>query len=181
MLDSIGSSLLSEDISNDKLKTEIEQAHQLVQGILGQVRELSLDLRPGMLDDLGILPTLLAFLDRLERQEILKIDFKHKGMDRRFNTQIETAVFRVIQEAITNVTRHAKTQEVSVRLWCQSDSLGLQVKDTGVGFNPENVLTSLRTAGLAGIKERITLCGGNLTIESKPNEGTCITAEIPIS
>jgi signal transduction histidine kinase len=180
ILDSMNESLYDDSVSTNKLETDIKRAHALVGEILSQVREMSLDLRPGMLDDLGILPALLAYLERLSYQDILHVDFRHSGIDRRFNQAIETTVFRVIQEALTNVTRHAQTKNVSVRVWCHSNSLGLQVKDFGIGFDTEKVLKNAHTAGLAGIKERIALCDGQITIESNPKEGTCITAEIPI-
>ncbi|MFC1878478.1 sensor histidine kinase, partial [Chloroflexota bacterium] len=104
----------------------------------------------------------------------------HSGIGRRFSQQIETTVFRVIQEATTNVVRHAQTDQVVVRVWFHSQSLGLQIKDFGLGFDPAAIRTSGRTTGLSGIEERIALCNGQLTIETQYQQGTNITAEIPI-
>ena len=106
---------------------------------------------------------------------------KHTGLDgRRFATAVETAAYRIVQEALTNVARHAKVEEATVRTWAGADTLGVQIEDGGVGFDLEAALASYATSGLAGMDERASLLGGRLTVESTPGQGTHVTAEFPL-
>jgi signal transduction histidine kinase len=144
------------------------------------VRNLSLDLRPPMLDDLGLLPTLLWHVKRYMTQSDVVVDFKHHGLEgRRFRTDIETAAFRIVQEALTNVARHARVQHAAVRLWATHDTLGVQIEDQGVGFDPQTAAVGCN--GLVGVRERVWLLRGALTIEAAPGAGTRITAEWPLA
>ena len=93
---------------------------------------------------------------------------------------LATTVFRIIQEALTNVARHAEVEEVGVRLWANERVLGMQIEDQGLGFDTSIVLASASTSGLSGIRERVELCSGELEIESTPGGGTCLTAELPL-
>jgi signal transduction histidine kinase len=160
------------------LKSRIDEAQALVDQLMEQVEELSLDLHPPMLDELGLLPTLLAHFDRYTHQTHIQVMFKQNGLDsRHFRPELETTVYRLIQEALTNVARHAGVQEVTVRLWVGHDTLGVEVEDHGVGFDPQATGVSM---GLPGMRERAALLGGQLTIESAPGSGTQITAELPL-
>ena len=94
--------------------------------------------------------------------------------------QVETAAYRIVQEALTNVARHAGVSEVTVRLWTDQDTLSVQIEDQGTGFDPEPALAAANTIGLAGMRERAVLLGGQLTIESAPGAGTYVTAELPL-
>lgn len=157
------------------------EAQAMIHELMALVRDLSLDLRPAMLDDLGLLPTLLWHLDRYTNQTHVCVTFKHAGLEgRRFAPQVETAAYRIVQEALTNVARHAGVSEVTVRLWTDQDTLSVQVKDRGAGFDPEATLATSDTIGLAGMRERAVLLGGQLTIESVPGAGTYVTAELPL-
>lgn len=158
----------------------IADARQQTREVLNQVRELSLRLRPAMLDDLGLVPALLAHFERFSATTNIRVDFRHSGLYDRFPTAIENAVFRMIQESLTNVARYAGVQDVSVRLLAEEDLLVAQVRDQGIGFDPELRLTEHVSSGLSGMNERITLCGGQLTVESAPGQGACLTAEFPI-
>lgn len=159
----------------------LKDAQSLVSDLMARVRELSLDLRPAMLDDLGLLPTLRWHLVRYMKQTNIKVLFKHTGLERRFASEVETAVYRLVQEALTNVARHAKVNELIVRLWADYDTLKVLIEDHGVGFDPAAALASNASSGLAGMYERILLLGGDLTIESRPGDGTRLTAELPIA
>lgn len=160
--------------------SKLENAQEMANTLLKQVRELALDLRPGMLDDLGLLPALLAYFDRYKEQTRIQVSFKHSGIDRRFPGEIETTTFRIIQEALTNVARHAQVDQAQVRLWTETNTLHTQVQDDGIGFDPDQVLTSNASIGILGMQERVGLCGGRLEIESQPGLGTCVTTEIPV-
>jgi signal transduction histidine kinase len=144
------------------------------------VRQLSLDLRPAILDDLGLLPALLWHFDRYQDQGV-RVTFKHSGIEgRRFGSTLETAAYRIIQEALTNVARHACVCDVIVRAWTNSETLGVQIEDHGKGFDIELALAGSKTSGLTGMRERATLLEGQFIIESRPGAGTHITAEFPL-
>jgi PAS domain S-box-containing protein len=160
----------------------IQEARGRVDHLVKLVREMSLDLRPTMLDDLGLVPALHWHFDRFFGTSGVRVDFKHTGVtERRFAPDIETAAYRVVQEALTNVVRHSGAKEVTVRLWTSHNSLSVQVEDPGVGFEPEKVLARGVSSGLAGIRERAALLGGRVRIESAPGSGTHLTAEFPVS
>ena len=159
---------------------KLNNAQELVNLLLKQVRELALDLRPGMLDDLGLLPALFMHCERFTQQTDVKVIIKHSTINQRFSGEIETTAFRIIQEALTNVARHAQVKQVFVRLWVEEENLMIQIQDDGAGFNQDEVMNKTTSIGLLGMQERATLCGGCLEIESEPGLGTCLTLEIPI-
>ena len=161
-------------------KTGFEKARALVDELLDRVRQLSFDLRPAALDHLGLLPGLLALFERYTKQTGVLVDFKHQGVDGRFDPEIETTAYRIVQEALTNVARHADVRRVSVRLWAAADTLSIHIEDHGRGFDQEAVLATPQSGGIPGMQERVTLLGGRLTIESHPGAGTQITAELPL-
>lgn len=168
----------------EALKTSMQQALTLVGELIQLVRNLSLDLRPAMLDDLGLVPTLLWHFDRYTAQTKVRVVFEHAGIEQRFATEIETAAYRIVQEALTNVARHARASQATVRLWVDENWLNVQVEDHGVGFDTEamleTVLASGATFGLSGIRERVLLLEGQLTVEATPGQGTRLTAELPL-
>jgi signal transduction histidine kinase len=179
-LDILARSVSQREIAPSDLRKELFHIQEMLSQLLKQVRELSLDLRPALLDDLGLLPALLSHFDNYSALTTIKVNFKHSDLVDRFPPEIETAAFRIIQEAMTNVARHANVKEVAVRLWANEQILGLQVEDRGKGFDPQAIRLSKPTIGLSGMHERATLCGGQLEIESEPGTGTCLTAEFPL-
>jgi signal transduction histidine kinase len=111
----------------------------------------------------------------------VRVTFKHTGLEgRRFAPEVETAAYRIVQEALTNVARHAGVSEVTVQLWTDQDTLSVQIEDRGTGFDPEAAQASGNTTGLTGMRERAVLLGGRLTVESAPAAGTHVTAELPL-
>jgi GAF domain-containing protein len=163
------------------LGERLGQAQALVQELLERIRALSLDLRPSILDDLGVLPALLGHIERYMSQTKIRVHLEHSGLDRRFAPETETGVYRIVQEALTNVARHGHVDEVTVRLWATDDVLGVQVEDHGAGFDPDAVLGTGRSGGLAGLRERAALLNGHLTVETHPGRGVRLTAEVPLN
>jgi signal transduction histidine kinase len=108
----------------------------------------------------------------------VRVDFQHAGPVDRFASKVETAAFRIVQEALTNVARHAGVQEASVSLGAYPDRIELRVEDRGVGFHPESEWTQT-SSGLAGMRERARLVGGRFEVESAPGAGTRLTATLP--
>jgi len=158
----------------------LQEAQTLVAELMGQVRDLSLNLRPPMLDDLGLLAALLWHVERYTAQTHVKVKFEHSGLQKAFPAQVATAAYRIVQEALTNVARHARTDEVAVRLWADSSTLSIWIKDNGAGFDPA-ALVAGSSGGLNGMTERALMLGGRLTIDSAPGAGTSVIAELPFS
>jgi PAS domain S-box-containing protein len=166
-----------------RLEGGTAQASAEVQSILGdlleRVRNLSMDLRPPTLDELGLLPTLLWHFGRYEAETGVRVDFSHRNAEGRFPPETETAAFRIVQEALTNVARHARVGEASVRLEGGPDRLVLLIEDRGLGFDP-GAAPPGAWGGLAGMQERARLLGGRVRIESAPGQGTRVMAELPV-
>ena len=171
----VGTKLPAEEVGET-----LNRARNLVNELMVRVRNLSLDLRPAMLDDFGLLPTLLWHIEHYTAQTHVKVDFKHSGLEKqRFEPEIETAAYRVVQEALTNVARHASVRQATVKVWAHQDLLSIAVTDEGSGFDLDSVVPH-ETSGLAGMRERATLSGGQLKIESQPGKGTRLLAELSI-
>ncbi|MEJ5198592.1 MAG: PAS domain S-box protein, partial [Anaerolineae bacterium] len=161
-------------------EANLRQAQGLLNELIGKVRNMSLDLRPAMLDDLGLLPALLWLFDRLLLQSRLQVNFRHRNIDgQRFATEVETAAYRIVQEALTNVVRHAGTDYVFVEVAMENASLHIEIRDHGRGFDPAAVLAAGYAAGLSGLRERVDLLGGRLIIDSALGQGTSVIAELP--
>ncbi len=158
----------------------LDQARQLVQELTGKVRELSLRLRPSMLDDLGLLPALLWHLERYTAQTGVQVAFSHQGLGRRLPPEVETAAYRIVQEALTNVARHADVGRCAARLWLGEDSLHIEVEDAGRGYDFEAAYRAGASGGVSGMRERAALLGGRLRVESSPGAGARVTAELPV-
>jgi signal transduction histidine kinase len=149
------------------------EAQALVNELMVRVRELSLDLRPTMLDDLGLIPALLWHFERYTALTKVRVVLKHAGVEgRRFPPALETAAYRIVQESLTNVARHSGAASATVRVWSDETMLGVQIEDAGAGFDPAAAGAG---TGLAGMRERAVGLGGKLTVESSPGAGVSVT------
>jgi signal transduction histidine kinase len=172
---------MSSRLPADGIQCNLDEALGLVNQLAERVDELSLDLRPGMLDDLGLLPALLWHFEHYSKQTGVQVRFEHAGFEsRRFEPDVETAAYRIVQEALTNVARHASVGQVEVRCMVARHMLSLQIRDEGAGFDPQAALASATSSGLSGIRERVALLEGQLTIDSAPHTGTRLTVELPL-
>jgi PAS domain S-box-containing protein len=161
----------------------VNESLRAVERVLGQVRDLSLALRPSMLDDLGLEPTLRWYTNRQASLAGLRAEFQADTLEERLDPIIETACFRVGQEALTNVVRHARARAVAVELRKREGHLHLYVRDNGVGFD----VAALRdqavqggSMGLLSMEERATLADGGLECKSAPGQGTEVHAWFPL-
>ena len=162
-------------------REKISLALDLVENLTQHVKDISLSLRPSVLDDLGLLPALLWMFENFTTQSKITVNFQHVGIsNRRFRTEIETNIYRIIQEALTNVARHAEVEDVSVKIWCTPNIIGFKIKDNGKGFVLENQEKTTNSIGLISMSDRAQSLGGYLVIDTSPGSGTCITVEIPI-
>jgi signal transduction histidine kinase len=186
--DQIGQVLTGLQFMLESLKTtsgeaqlvRIGETQETIIGLIEQIREMSLNLRPSMLDDLGLLPTLAWHFERYTKQTGIKVSFNSAGISERLNPEVETTVYRIVQEALTNIARHAQVTEALVRLVVRKNILGIEIIDHGVGFEPSFELSKTSTAGLAGMRERANLLGGDLVIKSVPRQGTKVMAMLPL-
>ena len=157
----------------------LDDSIAILERLLQQVRQLSLELHPPLLDDLGLVPALRWYLDQQAQRAGLRVEFFADPALERVDAAIETACFRVAQEALTNVVRHARAQTVSVELDRTPEVLHLVVRDDGIGFD---VVTAQQGAslGLLGMRERVALLGGELDCKSAPGRGTEVHAFFPV-
>jgi signal transduction histidine kinase len=168
------------DVDPNEQRGYLATADELARELLGRVRALALDLRPAMLDDLGLLEALLWHHEQYTARTGVRVVFKHSGLERRLSGPTETAAYRIVQESLTNVARHAQVDEVEVQTWTDGDGLLLQIEDHGCGFDPEATLARGTASGLAGMRERAAVLGGWLRITSAPGESTTVTAMLPV-
>lgn len=156
-----------------------EQTGEMVR----RVREFSQNLRPSVLDDLGLLPTLEELTADVERQMGLKTEFHASGERRRLSSEVELTIFRIAQEALSNVRRHARATRLTTTVELSDTAVRLRIEDDGIGFRPPKLTDDLRAEdglGLIGMHERVRLLGGSLRIESEPGVGTAVIAEVPL-
>ena len=164
----------------EALRERLIEAQRQVNALTAHVRTMSLDLRPAMLDDLGLLPALRWYVRRYMERTGVTVALKHRGLEGRFRPEVEIAAYRIIQEALTNVARHAGVGEVTVRAWATGALLAIQVEDAGRGFDTAAALGAYESSGLPGLQERGRLLGGSVVIDSAPGAGTRILAELPL-
>jgi PAS domain S-box-containing protein len=164
----------------DQFPDCLATAQALLSELTTRVRDLSLRLRPTMLDDLGLLSALLWLFERYTALTGVQVRFEHRGLEGRFHPDVETGAYRIVQEAVTNVARHTHVAEVAVRIWLDQDLLCIRIEDRGNGFDAGPPPAGAASTGLSGMQERAVLLGGRLTIESLPGVGTHLTAQLPV-
>jgi PAS domain S-box-containing protein len=162
----------------------LKDSVQIIDRLLQQVRQLSLDLRPPLLDELGLVPALRWLADQQAQRAGLRVSFTSNAETVQIDSAIPIACFRLAQEAITNAIRHARAESVGVELRQELDRLWLSVHDDGVGFDPPTIqlrATHGASLGLLSMKERALLAGGDLEVVSAPGCGTQIRAWFPLA
>lgn len=162
--------------ANEGSDKGFDEAQQLVNDLISRTRELSLDLRPATLDHLGLLAALLRHLRNYSSRTGVHVVFHHIGLEaRRFDPELETAAFRIVQEALTNIARHSGTNEASVNISADKSNLNIEIVDSGRGFDTKKTLAAGLTNGLTGMRERASLSGGSFAVDSGAG-GTRLTA-----
>jgi signal transduction histidine kinase len=151
---------------------------------LDDVRDLALGLRPSVLDDLGLMPAVQRCVRTFKSRHGLVIDFQTVGLAGvRLSPAVETALFRIVQEALTNVVQHANARRVSLLLEARAGAVSLIVEDDGQGFEVDHLMrgpADKRWLGLYGMQERAEMLGGTLTLESAPGAGTTVFVKVPL-
>jgi PAS domain S-box-containing protein len=165
-------------LSAEEAQDSLSEAQTLVNQLLTRTRKLSLDLRPATLDYLGLLSALLRHFRQYTSQTGLRVEFNHSGLEgQRFAPELETTVFRIVQEGLTNIARHAGATEATVQIWANINSLAVEIADNGKGFDVDTTLADGQSNGLTGMRERVSLLGGQFRIESHLGIGTRLIAE----
>ncbi|HLG72829.1 MAG TPA: GAF domain-containing protein [Chloroflexota bacterium] len=157
----------------------LDEACATLDESISQVRGLSLDLRPPMLERFGLAPALEGYFERYTARTGIQVEFAHAGLKARPSPGLAMAMYRIVQEALTNVARHAHTDRVEVGIWSTDRQVWVHVADEGAGFDPA-LLDEEPSTGLTGMQERAELLGGELTIDSAPGSGTRLLARLPL-
>ncbi|HAE92669.1 sensor histidine kinase [Tissierella praeacuta] len=173
------------DIDKDRAKNEIHSLKEVIRWTLKDVRKIIYDLRPMSLDDLGLIPTLERYISIFEEDTAIKVVLKTSGKFNDLESVIQIAIFRIIQESLSNIRKHAKAKSAVIIIEKSLSKVNLSIKDDGVGFNIENYKegSNLMSSGfgLMNIKERVELLNGSLHIISSLNLGTKISLFIPLN
>lgn len=161
----------------------LEGLGKRVKEVLQGVRRFGRDLRPPILDDLGLLATLRWLVGELKEEHGIEADIKVSGIERRFSAETELTIFRIVQEALRNVEKHAQASKVEVVVEFGEGETRVSICDNGTGFDLEGSLAELPRVGklgLAGMEERVRLLGGNLKLQSELGKGTVVEIEVPV-
>jgi len=158
-----------------ELRARAADARRLAASTVAQLRQLSQLLRPSVLDDYGLMPSLQTYLKDFQERHGVSATLSSEGVPERLPPPIETAIYRVVQEALSNVARHARARHVRVALATEHGDLRLRVDDDGVGLPPDGRYPG---TGLIGIRERVQALGGSLTVASRA--GTSLVVRLPI-
>jgi signal transduction histidine kinase len=161
------------------VKSGVAEVRELVRSTLQDVRRLAVELRPKALDDFGLVAALERLTENFAEQTGMTVEFvPHLPGAGRFPPEVETALYRLVQESLTNIVKHARAQHVSILLTRKPDSVSVVVEDDGVGFDPSRDTGD--GVGLLGMSERVGLFGGRVVLETRPGAGTTVVAEVPL-
>jgi signal transduction histidine kinase len=172
----LGLKPLDDKLGSDEAREALVSLRELVVATLQDVRRLAVELRPAALDDFGLVPAVERLAETFRERSGLEVDLESRLGERRLPSELETVLFRIVQETLTNIVRHAEASRVSILLTAKNGAVTAVVEDDGVGFDPLTV----SGLGLVGMRERVELVGGRLQIESGAGAGTTVVAEVPL-
>jgi signal transduction histidine kinase len=174
----LGLRAVEESQGTEEMRRAASDLRVLVVATLQDVRRLAVQLRPKALDDFGLAPALERLAQTFAEATELHVDVEARLGDERLPAEVETTLYRIVQEALTNIVKHAEATSVSILLLRRNASATVVIEDDGKGFDPENVREE--GLGLLGMQERVELHDGRLTVESVPGSGTTLVAEVPV-
>jgi len=175
----LGLKHLDDVVETDEAREATASIRELVAATLQDVRRLAVELRPSALDDFGLVPAVERLASNLSEQSDLVVDLEARLGDRRLPPEAETALYRIVQEGLTNVVKHAAAHRVSITLVRKEAAAVVVIEDDGQGFDPEAVRAG--ALGFTGMRERVELVGGRLTVETSPGAGTTVVAEVHVA
>lgn len=167
----------------EQVRQELLELKTMVIASLKDVRKIIFDLRPMVLDDLGVIPALKRFIAEYQQKYGLAVEFVTLGEEKRLSAALEVAVFRIIQEALNNVVKHTRAHEAMVKLEVTDNQVNILIRDDGQGFDKEKALReeTANSYGIMGMKERVEMLEGRFSITSRVGKGTTVSAQIPIN
>ena len=172
------------NIDQERAKNELNNLKWIIRLTLKDVRRIIYDLRPMSLDDLGLIPTLERYISIFQEEAEIKVNFKPYGKFDDLESAVQVAIFRIIQEALSNIRKHSQAQSSSIIIEKTLNKINLLIIDDGIGFNPESYKEGCNSVssgfGLMNIKERVELLNGKFNITSSSNVGTKINLFIPL-
>jgi len=174
----LGLKALEEKLDDAGSRAAAAELRELVVTTLQDVRRLAVELRPSALDDFGLVAAVERLSASFSDQTGIEIDFETALGDERLPTEVETALYRIVQESLTNVVKHARARRVSILLARRNGAIKAVIEDDGQGFDP--AASPSAGFGLVGMRERLALLGGRLEVESSGDTGTTIAAEVPV-
>jgi signal transduction histidine kinase len=163
----------------DRARYTLGEAQSLVNEMMSLTRELSLELRPKMLDDLGLLPALLYLFESFTSRTHVAVLFEHQGLHKKIPPETGLAAYRIVKEALENVAAHSGKGEARVRVWSDRWVLSARIEDSGRGFEPGR-MTGTWTGGINGMRGRVLIANGRFSLSSAPGTGTVVTVELPL-
>jgi signal transduction histidine kinase len=175
----LGLKPLEEALADHPARDALGDLREQVVGALQDVRRLAVELRPAVLDDFGLVPALERLIDAFAEQSDVRVDFRSALGERRLPSDVETALYRVVQESLTNIVKHANARNISVSLVRRESGVAAVVEDDGAGFDQRTMRAE--GIGLLGMRERLALLDGRLEVESRPGAGTTVVAEVPLA
>ncbi len=174
--------LLERSTADKEVLRNVEELRELTGGALDSVRRMAMDLRPAALDDLGLVPALHAYAEKYSQSWPVSVTVTVNGLTRRLPADVELVLYRVVQEALTNIAKHASTTRAAVSLSRRRNEVTLIIVDDGVGFDlDDGPQASGSRLGLFGMRERLALVGGEMQVQSARRQGTRITARVPLA
>jgi signal transduction histidine kinase len=174
----LGLKPLEEALTDHPAREALGELREHVVGALQDVRRLAVELRPAVLDDFGLVPALERLTDAFAEQSGVRVDFHSALGEMRLPSEVEMTLYRIVQESLTNIVKHADAHNVSVSLSRRESGVAAVIEDDGAGFDQRVVDGS--GIGLLGMRERLALIDGRLEIESRPGAGTTVVAEVPL-
>jgi signal transduction histidine kinase len=174
----LGLKSLEQAIGSEEARKGVESLRALVVSTLQDVRRLAVELRPSALDDFGLGPALERLVDTHRQDASVEVDLEVRLDGERLPSEVETTLYRIVQEALTNVAKHADATRISILLMRKDEAAVLVVEDDGKGFDPGEIRPE--SLGIAGMRERVGLLGGQLRLEGAPGKGTTLAVEVPL-
>lgn len=165
--------------NNENAREKLEELNMIMDETIRTVRKIAADLRPGLLDELGVGAAIEWHVNEFEKRTGINVDFIGAKEEVDLPMASQTGLFRIVQEALTNVARYAKAKNVKVRLYKDDEHLSLTIRDDGIGFDKEKVYAK-KTYGIVGMRERTAMMGGSYKMDSLPGKGTTITVYVPL-
>ncbi|MDD5598082.1 MAG: sensor histidine kinase [Victivallaceae bacterium] len=173
-----------ESTSNSiNVKKKIDTTQRLLEKSVATIHRFARELRPAMLDDLGLVPALLAYMKEFGMRTGIRVQFNSVTADKlkTLDSLNRIVIYRVVQEALTNVAKHAKAELITVSINLPPDALNMEINDNGISFNVNRLFVARKQKhlGIIGMRERVEMVGGVFAIESEPDKGTTISIQIP--